>query len=356
MYTYTHSIFGKLIIILLHFSNKCALLSDRVYFDIIILMISRGSDFMSSVRINVPEMNFTPVSNIFIDKYMCDARGDFVRVYLLCLRLGYLQEETSIERIASSLKLLQADVINAFEYWEERGMMKVSPQGIIEILPDENRKIESKAVTFDRATTEMLDGIEKLIARPLSSKEMDVFMHIIDDFKFTPEMVNILVEYCITRKKTDIRYIEKVAIGWHDSGIKTYEDAQNHITKHEEKWVKYRNVLNYMGFKDSEISKPQEEFLEKWIFKFKLPVDLIKEACRICVMRINEANFSYIDAILSDWNKNNIKSIKDLEKLEKKQKGLRQSPSSSVVYIGDRKYDIDKLEKQLLGRNDIDEK
>lgn len=310
---------------------------------------------MSSVKINVPDIYFTPISNIFIDEYMCDARGDFVKVYLLCLRLGYLQEETSIERIASSLKLLQADVIKALEYWEERGIMKLSPQGIIEIFP-QNRKIENKDIKLDRALKEMLEGIEKLIARPLSSKEIDVFVHIKDDFKFTPEMINILVEYCITRKKTDIRYIEKVAMGWYDSGIKTYEDAQAHITMHEGKWVKYRNVLNYMGIKDSEISKPQEEFLEKWVLEFKLPVDLIKEACRICVMKINEVNFSYIDAILCNWNKNGIKSIKDIERLEKKQKGFRQATPNGVVYIGDRKYDINKLEKQLLGRNDLNEK
>lgn len=122
------------------------------------------------------------------------------------------------------------------------------------------------------------------------------------------------------QEKTDIRYIEKVAIAWHDSGVRSIEDAQKHIKMHEDKWNKYRSIANYLGFKDSDISKPQEEFMEKWLFKMNLPLDVILEACRICIMRINESNFSYIDAILSDWHKNGIKNINDLNKLSKKTK------------------------------------
>lgn len=310
---------------------------------------------MPDVQIRMPYMGFTPIENIFIDEYMCGARGDFVKVYLLCIRLGYQGRESSIEKMASSLNLLQADVIQALEYWEEKGLLKLSPQGFIDILSHGESMKQITPISPNNSTREIFEGIERLVGRPLSSKEVSVFVHIMTDFNFTPEMINLLVEYCCSRKKTDIRYIEKVAIGWHDSGIKDYEDAQRHITRHEEKWNKYRSILNYMGIKDGDISKPQEEFLEKWLSKYKLPVEVINEACKICVMRINEVNFSYIDAILSDWSKNGVKSLKDLEKSEKKQKGSKKTSSDSMVYIGERKYDINKLEKQLLGRNDLDE-
>lgn len=324
--------------------------------NIFIQVLFWGGDFMPDIQIRMPYMGFTPIENVFIDEYMCSARGEFVKVYLLCIRLGYQGRESSIEKIASSLNLLQADVIQALEYWDEKGLLKLSPQGIIDILPQGVNVKQIVPTAPDNSTREIFEGIEKLIGRPLSSKEVSVFIHIMNDFSFTPEMINLLVEYCCSRKKTDIRYMEKVAIGWHDSGIKDYEDAQRHITKHEEKWNKYRNILNYMGIKDSDISKPQEEFLEKWLLKYKLPVEVINEACKICVMRINEINFSYIDAILGDWSKNGVKSLKDLEKPDKKHRGSKQANSGSTVYIGERKYDIDKLEKQLLGRNDIDEK
>lgn len=311
---------------------------------------------MPDVYIKIPEMSFTPVDNSFIDNFIPEARGEFVKVFLLCLRLGYSNHSTSIEKIASTLKLLQADVIMALEYWEEKGILKLSNDGTIEIMPLGSDKKEANEVSIDNPLQEMLEGIEKLLARPMSSKEISVFLHIIEDFKFTPEMLNLLVEYCSSRKKTDIRYIEKVAIAWYDNNIKTYEDAQMHITKHEEKWNKYRSIFTYMGFKDSDISKPQEDFLEKWLYTYNFPVEVVLEACKICIMRINDVNFNYIDAILGDWNKNGVKVASDIKKNSKKSKNpQRVSKDPSVVYIGERQYDIDKLEKQLLGRNDINE-
>ena len=32
-------------------------------------------------------LNFTPVSNVFIEKYMPKARGEFIKVYLLMLKI-----------------------------------------------------------------------------------------------------------------------------------------------------------------------------------------------------------------------------------------------------------------------------
>ncbi len=312
---------------------------------------------MADIEIRVPFIDFTPINNAFIDEYLKDANGDFVKVYLLCMRLGCLRESSNIEKIASSLNLLQADVAKAFDYWVNLGLMRYAPDGFLELLPIKEEKPEQKEVCFDNAIKEMFTDIEKLTGRPLSSKEFSVYMNMLEDFSFPPEVITLLVEYCSSKKKTDIRYIEKVALAWHDNSIKSTDDAQKYITKHEERWNSYRSILSFMGLKDSEISKPQEEFLDKWLFKFKLPIDVIQEAVRICTMIINESNFSYIDKILADWSKNGIKDIKDINKTSKKQRVSKKAASNSFGnYSGQRQYDIEELRKQLLGRGDSDEK
>lgn len=312
---------------------------------------------MAEIEIKVPFMDFTPLDNAFIDEYLKEANGDFVKVYLLCLRLGYLREPSSIEKIAAALNLLQADVAKAFDYWVNAGIMKYTTEGFVQLLPITEKSPNEKEVYFDGAIKEMFGDIEKLTGRPLSSKEFSVYMSMMEDFNFIPEVITLLVEYCSSKKKTDIRYIEKVGLAWHDNGIKSTDDAQNYITKHEEKWNSYRAILNFMGIKDSEISKPQEEFLEKWLFKFKLPVDVIQEAVRICTMRINESNFSYIDKILADWSKNGVKDIKDVNTTNKKPRGSKKASSNSFGnYSGQRQYDIEELRKKLLGRGDSDDK
>ena len=65
-------------------------------------------------------INFTPVSNIFIEKYMPNARGEFVKVYLLLLKYNVAGEMgVSSSIISANLNILESDVINAINYWND---------------------------------------------------------------------------------------------------------------------------------------------------------------------------------------------------------------------------------------------
>ena len=116
------------------------------------------------------------------------------------------------------------------------------------------------------------------------------------------------------KRKIDSRYAEKIALAWYDSKITTIEDAQTFIKKHEDKWINIRKILNYLGIKDAEVMKPQEDMLDKWINIYKLPVDVILKACDICFERLNKAEFKYIDGILTSWYKEGIKTLEDIAK------------------------------------------
>ena len=207
----------------------------------------------------------------------------------------------------------------------------------------------------------MLEDIEKSIGRPLSSKEMTMYISWLNDLNFSPEIILLLVQYCTLKGKTNIRYIEKTALSWFDAKIKDIDDAQAFIKKHEDKWTKIRKILNYLGIKDGEIMKPQEELLSKWIENYNFSIDIIYKACDICFQRINKADFKYIDGILTSWYKDNIKTTKDIRKKDMKKnvstnhKNLKNnSNQGSFNNFKQRNYDFKDLEKKLLGwdRND----
>lgn len=305
---------------------------------------------MPNIKLNSPMLDFIPVPYEFIDKNLKNINGDFLKVYLLILKFAFDNIETSTSKIANSLGILESDVIKAIEYLHENEIILINKDGSISFN-------HSRRNNINLSLQSMLKDIERLIARPLSTKEISTYISFVDEFKFNPEVVNLLVEYCVSKQKTDIRYIERVAIAWHDNNVKTIEDAQKYLKSFEEKWSRYRDILNFMGIKDMEISKPQEELLDKWIHKYNFSDELIKEACRICVKRINEINFSYIDAVLSDWHKNNMDSIEKVKKYDRRQKTTsKQTQNYFNSYGGQRKYDIKELEKELLGREDSNEK
>lgn len=315
--------------------------------------------------------NYTPVSNIFIDKFMPKARGEFVKVYLLGLKYcvsGELGVNSQI--MAGVLHLLETDVLNAWNYWNEQNIIKMVPidnmgNYNIEFLDltdtsgDKEENINLLEELNKNSTKDMLQDIEKLLSRPLSSKEMTMYIGWLKGFNFSPEIILLLIQYCASKGKTDCRYIEKIAIAWFDCKIKTIDDAQAFIKKHEDKWIKIRKILNYLGIKDAEIMKPQEEMLDKWINSYNFSLDLIFKACDICFQRINKADFKYIDGILGSWYKDKISTvqdvdIKDVKKVNRtnnsfKNNNYKKSTNSTFNNFKHRDYDFDDLEKKLLG-------
>ena len=329
---------------------------------------------MSTFMLKNNSSNFTLVSNVFIEKYMPKARGEFIKVYLLMLKYNNSGEMGANSTIlASTLNLLESDILNALNYWNDEGVIKLIPIDkmgnyniefidLVEDSKSRNKEVNLLEALNKTSTKDMLNDIERLLGRPLSPKEMTTYLSWQEEFNFSSELILILIEYCVSRGKSDYRYIEKVAIAWHDMNITSIDDAQNYIKKTEDKWIKIRHILNYLGIKNPELMKPQQEMLEKWIIDYAFPLEVIEKACNICFQRLNRSDFKYIDGILSSWNKNNLKTLAAIENKEVAYKAS-QSPHNNINFIKKtpevnplkfnnfeaREYDYDSLEKKLLG-------
>ena len=317
-------------------------------------------------------LKFTPVSNIFIERYMPKARGEFVKVYLLMLKYSFTGEPgVNSTVLATSLNLLESDIINSLNYWNDEGIIKLLPIDnmgnfhieFVDISDEGTTNVEKFNFVEELTNTNngsMLKDIGKLLGRTLSPSEVETYLSWKKDFNFSSELILLLIEYCASKGKTNFRYIEKVAIGWNEMKIKTIDDAQNYIRKTEDKWGTYREILNFLGIRNTDIMKPQEDMLEKWTSTYNYSLDIIKKACDICFQRLNRADFKYIDGILSSWNKDNLRTLQDIEKKEISYKNAASKKAYSNTKNSNkpklrfdnfkgRDYDYDDLEKKLLG-------
>lgn len=321
-------------------------------------------------------VGFTPINNVFIEKYMPNARGEFIKVYLLMLKhniSGELGVSSSI--LASSLNLLESDIMNALNYWNDQGVVKltqIDKMGNFNVefsdLTDEPIKPKQPVDLLEALdstnTKDMLKDIEMLLARPLSPNEMSTYLNWQREFRFSSELILILMEYCISKGKSDSRYIEKVALSWHDLKITTIEQAQNLIKKTEDKWLNIRKILTYLGINNTDIMKPQQDLIEKWLLIYKFPTEVILKACDVCFERLSRADFKYIDGILTNWNKNDIKTLEDVAlkdvkntKNTKYTKNYNTNNEKAPLKFNNfegREYDYDSLEKKLLGWDNDD--
>lgn len=327
---------------------------------------------MSTFMFKNKSLGYTPVNNVFIDKYMANARGEYVKVYLLGLKYcisGELGANSAV--IANTLSLLESDILNAWNYWSDMGVVKmcaIDNMGnyTIEFI-DLDDSVDSPPKNFNilkeldnSSIKDMLQDIEKLIGRTISPKEIEVYLSWQKDFNFSPELILLLIQYCISKGKNDYRYFEKIAIAWHDDNIKTIEDAQMFIKRHEDKWINIRKILKYLGINSPDVMKPQEDMIYKWFSTYKFNADVIYKACDICFERLNRADFKYIDGILNSWFKSNITSLEDVEKKDRKKLNHKPIMNSSnknkdsFNNFEQRSYNFEELEKDLLGWYDND--
>lgn len=85
------------------------------------------------------------------------------------------------------------------------------------------------------------------------------------------------------------------------------------------------------------LSKEGRGFLEKWS---DVPENLVVEAVKITKENIKKASFSYADAVLDDWKKNNLTTVEEVQKHAKKFSRKKAGESRPVAGGTVKKEDI----------------
>ena len=105
------------------------------------------------------QMNMTMLPNSFVDHYMANANGEFVKVYLFLLRhVEDAASSLSISMIADYLNNTENDVLRAFRYWESVGLLRLGhgPDGgitAVEFLRDEEENTCGDTTDFSGCTS-----------------------------------------------------------------------------------------------------------------------------------------------------------------------------------------------------------
>ena len=79
---------------------------------------------LSAFSKNFAMYDVTPVENLFLLEYMPYAPGDYVRVYLYGLmQCHHPDPSVTLEGMARALSLKVDEVMDAFRYWEQKGLV-----------------------------------------------------------------------------------------------------------------------------------------------------------------------------------------------------------------------------------------
>jgi len=332
----------------------------------------------------------TCVPNVFIDDYMADASGEYVKIYLYLLRcINGNKNELSISKMADKFEHTEKDIKRALKYWEKMNLLRLeyNPNGDLSSICFQNsakntsKKDSTSCISCQSQTQKpevsirreyTLDEIsdfekkddvktlffvaEKYMCHPLTLNDFNTILYWYDTLHFSSELVEYLIEYCVENGHSSTRYMDKVAMNWADLGIKTTEQAKQSSSVHNQA---YYAVIKSLGINNRNLVPFEMNFIEKWLKEYGFSLDIIAEACKRTIQSIHQPSFEYTDTILNSWKNNKIHHLEDIADLDaayKKQKKHTLPPtikSSNNKFnnFSQRNYNYDQLEKQLLNRS-----
>lgn len=374
--------------------------------------------------------NETTIPNIFLDRYMPSANGEFVKVYLCLLRMyaNPAGRSSTLTDIADLLNHTEGDIIRAIKYWEKAGLLSVGYSGDIPVsitlLPisqkpdrlsaDSTAEEPSYNTSETAASAEGVNALgeqtpvhapdetlpgkynyspaaikrmcdsddnlhqlifvaERLFGKTLTNSEISTIIYIHNDLNFSDDLLEYLFEYCVSLEKRSFRYLERVAISWHEEGLVTTEQAKQ---QHEIHSKKIYSVMKAFGINDRMPGKPELDFITRWYDEYGFETELVIEACNRTIQALHKPSFEYTDTILSNWRKKNVHTVSDIESVDaahavsKKDNGFSGSKTSGKAdttgspairtgkntnrfnNFSQRKYDFNALEKQIISKKD----
>ncbi|MCR5099203.1 MAG: DnaD domain protein [Lachnospiraceae bacterium] len=359
---------------------------------------------MADISLKVSGLSVTCVSNAFIDQYMAQATGEYVKIYIYLLRcLEQEGEAFSVQKIASKLGHTGLDVKRAFDYWEQQGMIRQERDTFGELTgicvldpftqgydqtahmsadrpitisaaagskktkrekaaapaaaPVEEVRVAETRPMDDEAFSELLFLAETYSGHTLSPKDIDRILFWYDGLGMSAELVEYLITYCADKGHGSLSYMNKIAVSWADAGISTVEEAKAETSRHSEI---YYAVCTGFGISGRNLSPGEMDYVRKWQKLFS-DTDIIREACERTVLKTGKIAFGYADKIISDWHARGVADMSDIaaydqaftEKAASKQRrqpvGHKLQPRDSFHNFTERDYeDMEAIEAKLL--------
>lgn len=290
------------------------------------------------------EPKLTHVPDSFITSYMKEAPGEYVKLYLYLLMLSQKNSaDLSVQTLSDAISCSPEDVHSGLNYWKKQKLMDVTYQGKeisgirLRINPAASPKeihqlsparVQAFVKDNDDARR-LLFVAEQYFGRRLTATDIRTLLYFMDELHFSFDLCDQLIQYCVEKGHTSIRYLEKVGLAWHESGYTTPEEAKAASTS----WSKIHfDVLKAFGINNRNPIPKEVEYIDRWYKTYCFSLEVIAEACAITLHKTGEQRFDYAEGILSRWHAEGLHTLADIRRQNEEYKARqKQQPKDSAA-------------------------
>ena len=327
-----------------------------------------------------------------VDKHLRLAGAAQLKVMLWMLR--HAGESFEIGDISKALSMHEADVRDSMQYWVQTGIVSMC-EGEIKPAPFVPGEKQDSAVKESPATeapgeetvssseqekTEEPDKHKRALSRPekpdvkylnqrmkndpavacLMQSADEIFGRItsnndkqtlllIHEYDGLPvEVILMLLQYAAGIGKTNMRFIEKMAISWAEDEVFTLDAAEKRIMRLTAGNTAARRVQRIIGAEPHSPTEKEIGYAELWIEQWHFSDELIRAAYEACVDTKGSYYAKYANSILHRWYNSGIKTMDQLSRMKQAESSTRKQKKEETGFKP--AYDISEYEKTgMLG-------
>ena len=253
---------------------------------------------------------------------MPDAADVRSAVYLLGLALSDSSgTDNSCETIANKLNISCDDVMSAFLYWEELGLVSISNETPPRITylstrgaADTLKKIKpSKYAKFSKDIQAVIEG------RLITVNEYNEYYNFLESTTFEPAALVAVARYCAELRGNNIgyQYVLTVARNQLLRGATTLAAVTDRLNSQQKYDSDLKLVFKAMGT-SRKFEHADREAYEKWTKEFGFTLDNIVAVAKTC----KTGGLTKLDRLLTEYYKRGAMSVKEIEAYEEEKTRL----------------------------------
>ena len=303
----------------------------------------------------------TSISDIFINEYLMEADGEFVKVYLYCLFLSKHNKDITLLDLSKKTGLQLDRVKAAIEYFNKVGVTVPTERGII--LCDLKEKEVNRLYT-PKLSTSPEDAVEKLNRNQKRTSVINAINNaffqgimspawyndiatIFDKYNFDEEVVYSLFNYCYDKRALHKNYLFTVAEAWGLNKIQTMNDLDVYYQKYEKCNKLKKSISKKLGI-TRKLTEYEEAYVDKWCIEFGYDMDVIEVALKKTTSKTNPS-FEYVNKIICSWAEKGLKSkdeiLNYIEQTKTKNEFIKNNKTVTNAYVNPEQKEFNDLDK-----------
>jgi DNA replication protein DnaD len=264
------------------------------------------------------DLSTVELESIFINDFMPQADGIYVKIYLFGLKLAKesSEREFTIKTISSNLNIEIDSVISAYKYWQDKKIVNIvnirsSLDFDVEYLSIRSLYITQNYVNASKVKdmmkksfenqkmNDLYERINALVNVKLLPVEWESLLEFIEEYNVDEGLIIGAFENLgKVGVKSRVKVVKTNIVNWMDSGIKSYEELVEYKNQNTERFKLYKEILKALGYPYQQPTIGDKETIDKWIdvdgYSLEKIIDTIKQITK----NKREPSLNYINSVL----------------------------------------------------------